>query len=185
MAKQTLSENLVSSIQQLIVLGKGDRGRLEYLLELISSGKPLPLSDQKYLESIIPLYLGSQDLNSVQRHAEEPINSLYAEVRAIGERVERMEGRGFERYVGKKAIFFFVTVFVGWHALQDPIVSGLGQYMSPAVKQYIFPLNTLADSFGIGQVVWMAFLLMSIAWPFIGAVHLARFISSRKIPKTV
>ncbi len=174
----------MNSIQQLIVLGKGDRGRLEYLLEILSRGKPLPLSDQKYLEGIIPLYLGAQDSESTQRHAEEAINSLYAEIRSLVERLDRLEGRGFERYVGKKAAFFFATVFVGWHALQDPIVSYLGSYIPPSLIQYLFPLNSVAERLGIAPVVWQIFLLMSIAWPFIGAVHLARFIRSRKIPKS-
>lgn len=175
---------MANSIQQLILLGKGDRGRLEYILELITRGKALPISDQKYLEGIIPLYLGAQDSESVQKHAEQAINALYAEVRGIGERLDRLERRGFERYVGKKAVFFFATVFVGWHAYQDQIMTYLSPYVPSGAEQYVFPLNSLAESFGQGPLVWLAFILMAIAWPFIGAVHLSRFIKSRKITKT-
>ncbi|HJU14558.1 MAG TPA: hypothetical protein VJ792_08910 [Candidatus Nitrosotalea sp.] len=175
-----MSENLASSIQQLILLGKGDRGRLEYILEMITMGKPLPISDQRYLEGIIPLYLGSQDSESLQRHTELAINSLYSEMRTLQEKLDRLERHGFERYVGRKAVFFFVTVFVGWHAFQEQITEALVQYVPASMIQYMFPLNTLANSFGQGSLVELAFLSMALAWPFIGAVHLSRFIRSRK-----
>lgn len=176
-----MSENLASSIQQLILLGKGDRGRLEYILELITKGKVLPLSDQRYLESIIPLYLGVQDTDSLQRHAEQTINTLYGEIRTLDERLQRFEKSGFERYIGKKSILFFVTVFVGWHAFQNSIISALGQYAPFSIEQYLFPLNVFANSFGQGSLVWLIFVFIALAWPFIGAVHLSRFIRSRKI----
>lgn len=164
------------------MLGKGDRGRLEYILEMISGGKVLPVSDQRYLEGIIPLYLGSQDSESLQRHTEHTINSLYSDIRRLEERLDRLEGHGFERYIGGKAVFFFVTVFFGWHAFQEQITDALVQYAPSLVQPYMFPLNTLANNFGQGPVVGLAFLAMAIAWPFIGAAHLTRFIRSRKIP---
>ncbi len=176
-----LSESLVNSIQQLILLGRGDRGRLEYILELITKGKALPMSDQKYLESIIPLYLGAQDLESIQKHTEQIINTLYGEIRALNERLQRFEKRGFEKYVGKKAVLFFATVFMGWHALQNSIMFALGQYLPYGTEQYLFPLNTLANNFGQIYLVWWIFVFMALAWPFIGATHLSRFIRSRKI----
>lgn len=163
------------------MLGKGDRGRLEYILAMITNGRPLPLSDQKYLEGIIPLYLGSQDLESLQRHTEQTINTMYQEIKTLDERLARLEKKGFERYVGKKTVFFFVTIFVGWHAFQNSITSVLGQFMPSGLSQYMFPLNSLANNFGQGSFVWLAFVFMTIAWPFIGAIHLSRFIRSRKV----
>ncbi len=160
--------------------GRGDRGRLEYILELLTKGKAIPLSDQKYIESIIPLYLGPQDVESIQKHAEQTINSLQGEIKMLDERLGRLERKGFERYVGKKAIFFFVTVFFGWHAFQNSLMSVPGPYLPSGIDQYLFPLNTVANNFGIGMIIEWIFIFMALAWPFIGAVHLARFIKSRK-----
>jgi hypothetical protein len=175
-----LSENIISSIQQIILSGKGDSGRLEYILELLTKGRPLPLSDQKYIESIIPLYLGPQDIESVQRHAEQTINSLQGEIKTLDERLGRLEKRGFERYIGKKAVFFFVTVFFGWHAFQNSFMLVLGPYLSSDTGQYLFPLDMITNNFGISMIVGWIFTFMALAWTFIGIAHLARFIISRK-----
>jgi len=175
-----LSEDLISSIQQIILSGKGDRGRLEYILEMLTNGRALPLSDQKYLESIIPLYLGPQDTESIQRYAEQAINSLQGEIKTLDERLERLEKRGFERYIGKKAVFFFVTVFFGWHAFQNSLMSVLGPYIPFGTDQYLFPLNTVANNFGVNVIIGWIFVFMALAWPFIGIAHLVRFIRSRK-----
>ncbi len=174
-----LSENLASCVQQIIVLGKGDRGRLEHILELLTKGKTLPLSDQKYLESIIPLYLGSQDSESLQKHAEHAINMLHEEIRTLDERLARLEKRGFQRYIGKKSVLFFVTIFVGWNAFQNLITYALGQYIPINIEQYLFPLNTFANNFNSG-LVWIIFIFIALAWPFIGVAHMIRFIRSRK-----
>ncbi len=99
-------------------LGKGDPGRLEYILDMLITGRILPFSDQKYLDNIIPLYLGGQDPESVQRQNEHVTDQLQKDIQNLDQRLVNLERRGFERYVGKKTIFFFVTVFVGWHALQ-------------------------------------------------------------------
>lgn len=175
-----LSDNLASSVQQIIILGKGDRGRLEYILELLTKDKTLPISDQKYLESIIPLYLGSQDAESLQKRMENTIDTLQVEIRTLNERLSKLERNGFEKYIGKKAVFFFATVFVGWHAFQNDVMSFLGPYLHPGSEQYIFPLNTLANNFNVNPVIWLAFIFMAAAWPFIGAAHLTKFIKSRK-----
>lgn len=171
---------MISSIQQIILSGKGDKGRLEYILGMLTSGKALPLSDQKYLESIIPLYLGPQDTESIQRHAEQAINSLQGEIKTLDERLGRLEKRRFEKYVGKKTVFFFVTAFFGWHAFQNSIMLVLGLHVSQGTSQYLFPLNTVANIFGVNMVVGWIFVFMALAWPFIGIAHLAKFIKSRK-----
>jgi hypothetical protein len=175
-----LSNNLAEYVQQIIILGKGDRARLEYILELLTKDKTLPLSDQKYLENIIPLYLGTQDAESLQKRMENTVDTLHVEIRALNERLSRLEKKGFERYVGKKAVFFFATVFVGWHVFQSYTMSFLGSYLPSSMEQYLFPLNMLANSFNANSLVWLVFIFMAAAWPFIGAVHLAKFIKSHK-----
>lgn len=174
-------ENLVNSIQQLIILGKGDRGRLEYILDLLQKGKVLPSSDQKYLEIIIPLYLGSNDPEPLQKHTEYVIGEMHKEIQTLRQKILRLERKGFEKYVGKKAVFFFVTLFVGWNALQTYILSALNPFMSNNFVQYLFPLNVVANYFNADSLVWLGFILMILAWPFIGAIHLTNFIKGRKI----
>ena len=175
-----MSDNLVNSVQQIIILGKGDRGRLEYILELLTKDKTLPISDQKYLESIIPLYLGAQDAESLQKRMENMIDTLHGEIRMLNERLSRLERKGFDKYIGKKAVFFFATVFVGWHIFQSYAMSFLEPYLPSNVEQYLFPLNTLANSFNLNSLIWLVFILMVAAWPFVGVAHLIKFIKSRK-----
>ena len=172
---------MANSVQQIIVLGKGDRGRLEHILELLTKNKALPISDQKYLENIIPLYLGTQDAESLQIHMENMIDMLHGEIRTLNERLSRLERKGFNKYVGKKAVLFFATVFVGWNIFQSYTMSFLSLYFPSNIGQYLFPLNMLANSFNANSLVWLVFIFMALAWPFIGAVHLVKFIKSRKI----
>ncbi|MGI0094765.1 MAG: hypothetical protein ACREA8_11790, partial [Nitrosotalea sp.] len=85
--------------------------------------------------------------------------------------------------VGRKAVLFFFTVFVGWNACQvylQPLLSG---FVSNGVIQYVFPLNLVANYLNYGPVIWFGFLILLSSWPFIGAIHLAKFIISRKISK--
>ena len=174
----TLFEDLANSIQQLILLGKGDIGRLEYILDLLRKGKLLPDSDQKYLENILPLYLISKDLESTQY--ERKIEELLKEIETLNEKLSRLEKTGFKK-LGKKAVFFFVTVFVGWNALQPYVISLLNLDMSNDTTQYLFPLNVLANYFDAGSLVTFIFILMILAWPFIGAESLVNYIKTRKL----
>lgn len=48
-----MSDELVKSVQDFIDSGKGDRGKLEYILEALKEGKSLYSSDQKYLEELL------------------------------------------------------------------------------------------------------------------------------------
>lgn len=166
------------------MLGKGDRGRLEYILGSLTKGKALPLSDQRYLESIIPFYLGAQDAESLQRHADHAINILHGQIRILDERLAKLEGYGFQRYIGKKTLLFFATIFVGWHVFQNLITYSLGQYLPFGAEQYLFPLNMVANSFNFGPLVWLVFTLMLLAWPFIGLAHMVKFIRSHKAVTT-
>ena len=159
-------------------LGKGDSGRLEYILDMLTTGRVLPFSDQKYLENIIPLYLEVQDQESIQRKYDH-ITEQQKEIENLNHRVVKLERRGFESYVGKKAVFFFVTVFVGWNALQVYITTFLKMFLPASLIEYFFPLNLLANS--LNYLVQFVFTAMMYAWLFIGFIHLARFIKSRKI----
>ena len=175
-----LSEDLIGAIQQILILGKGDTGRLEYLLDMLQKGRPLPDSDKKYLQMLIPLYLGPQDLDSYKKNVELAIHHLHDEIRELNEKISTQR-KGFEKYVGKKAILFFITIFVGWNALQSFIMTILSDFIPNGVIQYVFPLNMAANFLGHGQIVWFAFLILSISWPFIGLIHLVKLIRSRKI----
>ena len=163
-----------------LILGKGDQGRLEYLLDLLQKGRPLPDSDQKYLQLMIPLYLGPKDPESYQKNAELAIEKLHDEVRQLDEKIKKMERKGFEKYVGRKAVLLFVTIFVGWNALQTYIQPVLSGFVPNGVIQYVFPLNLAANYLNYGEIVWLAFVVLVASWPFIGAIHLAKFIVSRK-----
>jgi hypothetical protein len=169
----------MSSVQQLIMLGKGDRGRLEYILDLLQEGKILPSSDQQYLENIIPLYLESSDMVSLKPR-EFAVEELYEEIQTLNQKISKLEGKGFQRYIGKKTMLFFVTVFVGWNALQALTSSVLNSFMSDNTIQYLFPLTVLANYLNAGSLVGFVFILLVLAWPFIGAIHLANFIRTRK-----
>lgn len=177
-----MSEDLIGAIQQILILGKGDQGRLEYLLDILQKGRPLPESDQKYLQLMIPLYLGSKDSDSYQKNAELAMERLHDEVKELREKIQKIERKGFEKYVGRKAVLFFVTVFVGWNALQSYIQPFMfGGIISDTITSYVFPLNLAASYVNYGSVVWFGFLILLMSWPFIGAIHLAKFIISRKI----
>jgi hypothetical protein len=177
-----LSEDLIGAIQQMLILGKGDQGRLEYLLDLLQKGKTLPDSDKRYLQTLVPLYLGPKDSDSYQKNTEHVIEQLQNEVNQLHEQMNKIQRKGFEKYVGRKAILFFVTVFVGWNVMQTYIQTVL--YVIPnTVIQYVFPLNLIENYLNYGQAIWFVFLILVISWPFIGAIHLAKFIKSRKISK--
>jgi len=160
--------------------GKGDPGRLEYILDMLTTGRVLPFSDQKYLDNIIPLYLGGQDQGSIQEKNEHTVDQLQKEIQNLNQRLVKLERKGFERYVGKKTIFFFVTVFVGWHALQVYNVEFLNMFLPSNLTQYFFPLNLLDNSLNY-HIVPFVFTAMMYAWLFIGFICLARLIKSRKI----
>jgi len=176
-----LSEDLIGAIQQILILGKGDQGRLEYLLDLLQKGKTLPDSDKKYLQLLIPIYLGSKDPESYQKNAEYAIGQMQDEIAKLHEQINAIQRKGFEKYVGRKTILFFITVFVGWNILQSYVQTMLSNFIPNSILQYVFPLNFIANYLNYGQVVWFVFLILLTSWPFIGSIHLTKFIKSRKI----
>ena len=174
-----LSEDLVNAIQQLLILGKGDPGRLEYALDLLKKGRALPESDQKYLQNIISLYLVSKEPESYRKNMESTIEHLHQEIQHLDEKINKSENRGFERYVGRKTILFFITIFLGWNALHLFIQQSLGIPISSDLIQYIFPLHEVLLHFN-NDLSWFVFVTVLLAWPFIGSIHLVKFIQSRK-----
>ncbi|MDE1831510.1 hypothetical protein [Candidatus Nitrosotalea okcheonensis] len=176
-----MSDDLIGAIQQILLLGKGDRGRLEYLLDLLQKGRPLTDSDQNYLQMMVPLYLSPKD--SYQQNTELVIGRLSDEIKELHQKIQQMQRKGFEKYVGRKAVLFFFTVFVGWNACQTYLQPMLSGFVSDSLISYVFPLNLVANYFNYGMVVWLGFLVLLSSWPFIGSIHLAKFIMSRKISK--
>jgi hypothetical protein len=174
-----LSEDLVNAIQQLLILGKGDSGRLEYALDLLRKGRALPESDQKYLQNIISLYLGSKEPELYQKNMESTVEQLHQEIQRLNEKIDKFEKQGFEKYVGRKTILFFITVFVGWNALQSFIQQSLGTVTSSDLTQYLFPLRMVLSHYN-SDLPWFVFVIVLLAWPFIGSIHLVKFIQSRK-----
>jgi hypothetical protein len=176
-----LSEDLIGAIQQILILRKGDQGRLEYLLDLLQKGKPLPDSDKKYLQILMPIYLGPKDPESYQKNIEFAMEKLCDEIKELREKIIGIQRKGFEKYVGRKAVLFFVTVFVGWNTLQSYVLSILSDFIPNGIIQYVFPLNLVTNYLNYSHVVWFAFLILLISWPFIGSIYLAKLIRSRKI----
>lgn len=165
----------------MLILGKGDQGRLEYLLDSLQKGNAIPDSDKKYLQLVMPIYLGQQDSETYHKNVEFAIEQMHSETKELQEKINKIQNKGFEKYVGRKAILFFVTVFVGWNAFQLYFQNILLGFIPNNVMQYVFPLNLAMNFINYGQVVWFVFLILLISWPFIGAIHLAKFIKSRKI----
>ena len=179
-----LSEELTRMVQQLLILGKGDQGRLEYILDLLQRGKILPDSDKKYLQIMMSLYLESTDTDSFQKNTESEITHLHDEIQILNNKINKIQRKGFEKYIGRKAVLFFITFFVGWNVMYPYFQSILTNFISTNILQYLFPLNLVANYFNHGSTVWFAFMILLLAWPFIASIHLVKFIKSRKIPST-
>src|SRR5713226_1908063 len=106
-------DELIKYVLYLIKNKKGDIGRLNYILATLQDDKPLYRSDKKYLESLISTYIGPTRKLREQQTVEE----LRAELARVNDRLKRIERRGYKKPVGRKAVFFFVTFFFGWHAV--------------------------------------------------------------------
>lgn len=184
----TLDEELIEHILYLIDIRKGDSGRLNYILGMLQEGRPLYVSDRKYLDSLISKYIESSKRKTrTQQSTEE----LKTEISQVKQRLERYEKHGYKKAIGRKSIFFFVTFFFGWHA----VVSLLGykiQY-NQDINPYIFPLyqlgsisqvNTIMSQLGISleQIIVFVWSGMILAWIILGFVYLVKFMRSRYNP---
>lgn len=189
-----MSSNLIRSVIYLIELGKGDIGRLNYILNTLQDGKkPLFASDKKYLDTLISTYIDSTKKREIGiSSGNEPVTELREELKRVNERLAKLEKKGYKTHIGRKAIFFFVTFFVSWHAIIQIInkISG-GTMMvyqnTQDLNSYVFPLYQLKfviPQFGawvdLGILyVWAG---MMIAWFILGIIYLVKFIRSRYNP---
>jgi len=72
MVEKQLSDDLIQTVQYLIDTGKGDRGRLQYILNSIQKSRTLYLSDQKYLESQISKFAKREKIELRDEMKDKP-----------------------------------------------------------------------------------------------------------------
>lgn len=188
-----MSSDLIKSVIYLIESGKGDVGRLNYILNVLRDGKTLFASDKKYLETLISTYIDFAKRREIgMSTSNESINELRSELNRINERLARLEKRGYKKHIGRKAIFFFVTFFISWHAIiqiLNKISSGTMIYQNTQdLNSYVFPLYQLKIIIPSQFVVWVDLGIlyiwtgMMITWIILGFIYLIKFIRSRYNP---
>lgn len=169
--------------------GRGDTGRLNYILNTLQNGKPLFLSDKKYLDFLISSNIEKKRIST---EPGDPIVELKNQLNEVNQRLEKIENKGYKKHVGRKAIFFFVTFFFSWHAVIQILnslsgnvlilkdIQGLGPYVFPLyqIKSIIPTLYSGYVDLGI-LLVWAG---MMITWIILGFVYLVKFIRSRYSP---
>ncbi len=185
-----INEELIENVLYLINAKKGDSGRLNYILSMLQDGRPLYISDRKYLESLITQYLEPAKRKIGQ---QQSVEELKMELGRVKQKLERYEKRGYKKAVGRKAIFFFVTFFFGWHA----VVKLLGNIISfnQNLNPYLFPLyqlNTVLPpqatvtlsqyDLNLEQLIVFVWVAMILTWIILGFVYLVKFMRSRYNP---
>lgn len=185
-----MADELIEYVIHLIDGKKGDVGRLSYILGALQDGKTLYNSDKKYLDSLIAMYIGTKKKTGEQRSVEE----LKTELASVKERLEKFEKRGYSKPVGRKAGFFFVTFFFGWHAVISLLaaksivdIHDINPYLLPLyLLDKIIPaeyLNYVYQlSLTIPKIVVIAWGAMILAWIILGFAYLVKFIRSRYNP---
>jgi len=189
-----MSSDLIKSVIYLIESGKGDVGRLNYILNVLQDGKTLFVSDKKYLDTLISTYIDSAKRREFGILAgNESINELRSELNKVNERLARLEKRGYKKHVGRKAIFFFVTFFISWHAIVQ-IINKISDgttmiYQNTQdLNSYVFPLYQLKIIIPPQFVAWVdlgilyLWIGMMIVWIILGFIYLIKFIRSRYNP---
>ena len=189
-----MSSDLIKSVIYLIESGKGDVGRLNYILNVLQDGKTLFVSDKKYLDTLISTYIDSAKRREFGILAgNESINELRSELNKVNERLARLEKRGYKKHVGRKAIFFFVTFFISWHAIVQ-IINKISDgttmiYQNTQdLNSYVFPLYQLKIIIPPQFVAWVDlgilyfWIGMMIVWIILGFIYLIKFIRSRYNP---
>ena len=189
-----MSSDLIKSTIYLIESGKGDVGRLNYILNVLQDGKTLFASDKKYLETLILTYIDSAKRREIGiLTGNESINELRNELSRVNERLAKLEKRGYKKHIGRKAIFFFVTFFISWHAVIQIInkisTETTAIYQNTQdLNSYVFPLYQLKIIIPSQFVAWVDFGIlyiwtgMMIAWIILGFFYLIKFIRSRYNP---
>jgi hypothetical protein len=186
-----MADELIDYVNYLIDSKKGDIGRLNFILSALQDGKSLYNSDKKYLDSLIATYLGS---SKKKFGDQKSVEELKVELARVKERLEKFEKRGYKKPVGKKAVFFFITFFFGWHAIITLIsakfllnIQDINQYLLPLYllekiipRQYLDYISQLGLS--IPKIVVLVWGAMLVAWTILGFVYLVKFIRSRYNP---
>ena len=186
-----MADEIIDYVIYLIDSKKGDLGRLNYILSSLQDGKPLYNSDKKYLDSLISTYVGSSKRKAVD---QKSVEELKAELVRVKEKLEKYEKRGYRKPIGRKAVFFFVTFFFGWHAVTT-LVSTKFLHDVQDINSYLFPLyqlekivpqeylNYIAQlNLSIPKIVVLAWVAMIITWIILGFIYLVKFIRSRYNP---
>ena len=189
-----MSSDLIRSVLYLIESKKGDVGRLNYILNALQDGKSLFVSDKKYLDTLILTYINSAKRREIGiSTGNDPIEELRSELKRVNERLAKLEKKGYKKHIGQKAIFFFVTFFVSWHAIIQIInkisdVTMMVYQNTQDLNPYVFPLYQLKvvipSQFGVNvdlgiMYVWSG---MMITWVVLGFIYLVKFIRSRYNP---
>jgi len=105
----------------------------------------------------------------------------------VKEKLQRIERRGYKKPVGRKAVFFFVTFFFGWHAVAQ-LVNDRFLHDVQSINPYLFPLFQLKvimpSQIGltIEQIVLLVWGAMMLTWVILGLIYLVKFIRSRYNP---
>jgi hypothetical protein len=186
-----MADELIDYVNYLIDSNKGDLGRLNYILSALQDGRPIYDSDKKYLDSLISTYIGS---SKKKFGDQKSVEELKAELARVKGRLEKFEKRGYRKHIGRKAVFFFVTFFFGWHAIIRIISKNFLhdiQYTNP----YLFPLYQLEKvipeqylsylytfNLSIPKIVVLLWGAMMCTWIILGFVYLIKFIRSRYNP---
>lgn len=186
----TINEELIEHVLYLMDTKKGDSGRLSYILSMLQDGRPLYISDRKYLESLITTHIEPSKRKTGQ---QQSVEELKTELTRVKQKLEKYEKRGYKKAIGRKAIFFFVTFFFGWHAVEKLLVDTLS--FNQDVNPYLFPLyqlNTILPSqvttimsqynINLGQIIVFAWAMMILTWIILGFVYLVKFMRSRYNP---
>ena len=186
-----MADELIDYVNYLIDSKKGDVGRLNFILSALQDGKSLYNSDKKYLDSLISRYLGS---SKKKFGDQKSVEELKVELARVKERLEKFEKRGYKKPVGRKAGFFFVTFFFGWHAIIT-LLSAKSLLNIQEINQYLLPLYLLEKiipaqyldyisqlGLRIPKIVVLAWGAMLVAWIILGFVYLVKFIRSRYNP---
>jgi hypothetical protein len=186
-----MADELIDYVNYLIDSKKGDVGRLNFILSALQDGKSLYNSDKKYLDSLISTYLGS---SKKKFGDQKSVEELKVELARVKERLEKFEKRGYKKPVGRKAGFFFVTFFFGWHAIIT-LLSAKSLLNIQEINQYLLPLYLLEKiipvqyldyisqlGLSIPKIVVLTWGTMLVAWIILGFVYLVKFIRSRYNP---
>ncbi|MDE1769412.1 MAG: hypothetical protein KGI28_02510 [Thaumarchaeota archaeon] len=186
-----MANELIDYVNYLIDSKKGDSGRLGYILSALQDGKSLYNSDKRYLDSLISTYLGSSKKKSGD---QKSVEELKVELARVKERLEKFEKRGYKKPVGRKAVFFFVTSFFGWHAVITLLsakslldIKDINPYLLPFyLLEKIIPTQYLDYVSQIGlslpKIAVLSWGAMLMVWIILGFIYLVKFIRSRYNP---